>query len=156
MLVQRFWLLQLGLIPFWCFGCSHRVAPSAGRPSASGVLAKTDVWSVRSVESAISFGRVKQGGRAQRVIELSNNSDNEIQIERFHSSCPCLTVATNDNSIQAHGRTAVELALDMAEEADFTGHLAIEVECLTSDQKLIGKFTVRVHVTPTAVSGITR
>jgi len=77
------------------------------------------------------MGEVAQGGRRDATFTLTNSGTQAIQLARIDTSCSCLTVDVPlhiSPGEQVEGRAK----LDLRDEPNFTGEVAIEITGWTS------------------------
>lgn len=107
-------------------GCN---SGNAGRGQALPALAAQEAAAhlLTADPSRIDMGNVRQGGRKQANFTLTNSGSRTIDLARTDSSCPCLTV---DVPLRiAPGEDVVGTAkLDLRDEPNFTGEVAIEIK----------------------------
>jgi hypothetical protein len=117
----------------WDFvlGCLIAVAGCSGVDAAKAASRVTE--RSRSVPallvatpSRIDVGEVPGGGRKQAVFSLTNPGTQAVELSRIETSCPCLTVDMPHYLAPAE-QVSAGATLDLRDEPDFTGEMAIEI-----------------------------
>jgi hypothetical protein len=105
-----------------------------------------------SLIQRIDLGAVRQGESIRRTIVFENQTLQPITIDRFESSCECLTFKGLPLSIASRTQSRVELVLDLAGESDFHGNLGIVVR-LFDGERIKAVFELNVSVSSDVNSG---
>jgi len=95
--------------------------------------------------SRIDMGEVASGGRKQATFSLTNSGSQAVELAKIESSCPCLTVDV-PSRIAPGEQICGRANLDLRDEPDFTGDLAIEITGWTRAGKLAFLVTTYVSV----------
>lgn len=125
------WLSLLVILS--AIGCNDRNAArgfnrtlesqSAQAPSTHLLLEATP--------SRIDMGEVAPAGRKQATFTLTNAGTRTIELARIETSCDCLSVEMPSRVAPAE-QIVCRAKLDLREEPDFTGDMAIEIRGRTS------------------------
>lgn len=93
----------------------------------------------------INLGEVAQGGRKDATFTLTNSGTRTIELARIETSCPCLTV---DVPLRIPPGEQVEsrAKLDLRDEPNFTGEVAIEIRGWTKANEQAFLVTAAVRV----------
>ena len=99
------------------------------------------------IHAAVDLGVVENGGRGRgsEVVRVVNESDRELAIDKWVTSCECVSILPDACLI---GPRAEQLFKISAEESnpDFVGNLEVEVNGLSGSGDCIVKVIVRVSV----------
>jgi hypothetical protein len=122
---------------FCCFlaavGCDGRNAGRGRGRELSALAAQTSQthFLLDANPARINMGTVAQGGRKQATFTLTNPGNRTIDLAKIDTSCPCLTV---DVPLRIPPSDKVEgrAKLDLSDEPNFTGEVAIEIKGWTS------------------------
>ena len=95
--------------------------------------------------ASIDMGEVAPGGQKQATFSLTNSGSQAVELAKIDSSCPCLMVDVPSRI--APGEQVVGRAkLDLRDEPNFTGDLAITITGRSRTGQLAFRMTVEVHV----------
>ena len=112
-------------------------------PAAIKYLAKID-------PDPIEFGFLRPGECAGLKASITNNLDNELVVERFQTSCPCVQIRMDDELPAILGPKdvrAITIEFDPKDEPDFRGGLSVQLLVWSSDARCACRARVLVTVT---------
>jgi hypothetical protein len=95
----------------------------------------------------VDFGTIPQGGRAERLIELSNRTSEEVEIASISTTCNCLQLDLAPRLIAAGGSRAVRVLLDLREESSYVGNLEAYIEGITVNGRTGFRIVVSAAIT---------
>ncbi len=128
-------------------GCDNSVAA----PGSQSIPAQFDLIPdgfLRPSSKRIDLGTVRQRGQRRQTFALSNPTGYPVEVANLHTSCPCLEIELEPRVVKPSQTVIAVLKLDLNEEPDFVGYLAMEAEGRTADGDLA--FAVELHVRATA------
>jgi hypothetical protein len=96
--------------------------------------------------SMIELGEVPRGGQKQANFFLTNPGMRAVEVTRIEISCPCLTIDEAPTQIAPGERVSVRAKLDLRDEQNFTGALAIEIKGWTRSGELAFATVAKVSV----------
>lgn len=138
-LLHRF-TVQIIISTFCLAGCSP-IAPPGSR-----VAENVDEHSVFLMD--IDLGVLRQGELFRYRVWLRNDSPIAMAIERFNSSCECVSFQLSENRISASGRELLTLVFDGELAPEFVGNLAISASAEDDAGKVLGRLRIAVEVVP--------
>jgi len=94
----------------------------------------------------VDFGVLRQGESAEHRCWLRNQTQNPIEVSRFKSSCECVSVSSEADSIAPGERALLTVSFDGTHDAEFTGSLGVTVVVEGSHGESIGHITADVEV----------
>lgn len=133
----------LSLLFLLAAGCGG-VAGSAGESVLENHSTHPTTLLVPSA-STIDLGMVPQSGQAHEYFALTNPGTESVEVAKIETSCECLKVRLTSRTIGPTGRVLAQASLDLGNEPQFSGGLAIEVRGLTNSGAVA--FAVVVDVT---------
>jgi hypothetical protein len=95
--------------------------------------------------SRIDMGEVAPAGRKEATFTLTNAGMRTIELARIETSCDCLSVEVPSRVAPAE-QVVCRAKLDLSEELNFTGEMAIEIRGWTSAGELAFFVTADVRV----------
>jgi hypothetical protein len=95
--------------------------------------------------SRIDMGEVAPSGWKQATFSLTNLGSQAVELAKIDSSCPCLTVDL-PSAIASGKQVEGRAKLDLRDELDFTGEVAVEIKGWTGADKLAFLTMVDVRV----------
>jgi hypothetical protein len=98
------------------------------------------------VPDTVDLGAISRGEFAEATIRITNRSREQVQLDTYEASCPCLSVRFEAQTISPGGSVSGTVALDMAHEPRFTGLLRITVKGYAPDRRLIYQFMLTADV----------
>lgn len=126
----------VGILLTAALGCNEKNA--AQDPKAHLLL-------LDASPSRVDMGEVALGGRKQSTFSLTNPGSQAVELAKIESSCPCLIVDVPSRI--APGEQVVGCAkLDLRDDPNFIGDVAIEIKGWTSAGKLAFFVTADVYV----------
>jgi len=142
-------LVTLAMLSLCGKGCSER------RDSRAGIIAATPAESVLTskenlplVFREVTLGVIPRAGSRETVTRLTNPTNRTIRWSKLRTSCGCLSVVSSTNVIAPREDAFAKICLDVGEEPEFVGSLALEVTAVGSDGADAFRFDVRAEVVP--------
>jgi hypothetical protein len=132
-------------------GCDGVIGAVPGDVSAAGsVRSNPEVSTTPLVSSrtTLDFGIVPQGSQQRLFFELSNASDEPIELDRIETSCECLEMTVSRMRLSAGEAVLACAKLDLAVAPRFTGGLGIEVRGYAQDGLLVFAINIDADVRP--------
>jgi hypothetical protein len=122
-------------VVFALSGCSASSNVGDGGASSVGkiVVAVDDETASRAVQ-VVDFGRIRRGETGRLQIELINRTSRSLRIDRFETSCECLTLIGLPLTLAAFEKCTLELRLDQSHEKEFVGNLGINLGCYSGNR----------------------
>lgn len=85
----------------------------------------------------IDLGSIRQGASVSRTVIIENRTLEPVTIDRFESSCECLTLSALPLTVSPHGSAPIRVAADESREPEFHGDLAIDVSAFAAGSLLM-------------------
>jgi hypothetical protein len=102
-----------------------------------------------SSRTRIHLGSVEARASVVHSLRVQNRTTTDVQIFRFQSSCECATVLPEQLSLASGDDALIELTVDLAEDAAFTGKLGIEIDGYDPADNKILSLVALLEVRPT-------
>lgn len=99
-----------------------------------------------SSRSAINFENLAPGALVHDAMVLRNLGDEPIKINRFRTSCECVSVEPASCIVPPHGDTPIQVTLNMNHNPDFQGQLCIEITALGAEGEELLRLKANVSV----------
>lgn len=94
----------------------------------------------------IDLGYLPPGGRETEIIEIKNDKGRSLTIDRWQTTCECVTIEPAKTVVPAAGTAMVRVTADFSDDPKFAGRLRVEVVGLTSDARPALEFDARLRV----------
>ena len=126
-----------------CFLASACAPSRVGEHRASEVEATI----VSADPVHVDLGVLAPGPSASSLIRLNNDSDLDVSLDRFVSSCPCIRLEGPRPSILEPGKSAGwRVVFDPDEDPGFHGRLRVPVEAWDGTNRLMARLLVSLRV----------
>lgn len=119
-------------------GCGGRV------PAASNAHETPAMRLV--VGNTPDLGCIVQGGRADEIVAIYNQTGSSVTVAKWTSSCECLTVSPETTSADKGAPCHVRLVVDFSHEPSFVGDLRIHVQGRDGAGSPVAEFDVLASV----------
>ncbi len=96
----------------------------------------------------IDLGDIVRGGLKQQAFQCHNDSDALVEVAVIETSCPCASIRLERTGVPAGQLLAGNVTLDLRQEPDFVGNLAIDLKGLTRDGQTAFRLVIRARVYP--------
>lgn len=96
----------------------------------------------------VDLGAIVRGQRAVAEVRISNPTADLIEWDRIETSCPCISLRIQANSVDPGGSALAVVIFDSSVEPDYTGDLGVDVKGVGFDGRPVLRFQVRVRVSP--------
>jgi hypothetical protein len=92
---------------------------------------------------------MEAGERMELDIALQNNSESEIMLSSFKSSCPCVRFSELPTALAARATVPATLVVDHSAEPDFVGKVGV-ILTLRSESVVVGQGIFHLDVRPSS------
>lgn len=127
----------------WLFTIVHCVLGCSTVPSSEGPISGT-----------YDAGKIERSGAARKTISLKTNGL-QCEVSTFKYSCECVKASINSTQRSSHSSgndSTLTVDINLANEPDFVGLLALEIDGYNQNGQNTLKYIVYVEVVNCAVS----
>lgn len=122
-----------------------------GLPIALAVSSDTNSLLLLPSKHVVDLGEVPAGEWRTASLDLSNKGDKPVVIEKFESSCRCLSLECVPRVVPASGTAQLNVTLDLGKEPSFVGNLRIRAEGKTRAGALALSIQVKAKVQESSI-----
>jgi hypothetical protein len=101
------------------------------------ILPASEQHSNRPRVQSIDLGTIRQGERLGHAIIIENRTSELVTIDRFDSSCECLTLTGLPLTIPARGNETLNVLADASSDDGFHGDLAIDLKFFAAGDRVL-------------------